>query len=559
MHIPATQHALQLVGPDELRLNTAKAVPAPGARQVLCRVEVCGLCFSDLKLLKQFSAHARKSPVISGVDESVLDQIPSYVPGTAPTVPGHETVIQVVAAGPQVRHYKVGERYLVQTDWRWLRTASSNAAFGYNFEGALQEYVLLDERILISPEGASMLLPAARNKSASAIALCEPWACVEDAYVVRERQTLAPEGALLIVAEAEIAANVLQNLFSDFDLPRSVTWLAPRRPPAEWRLPVQVISELDAAPDESFDDVIYFGANAEMVEALFDKLAPHGLMNLCLCGGRFGRPVVTALGRVHYGGIRLTGTPGGDPADGLRRIPATGEIRKGNKIHVIGAGGPMGVMHVVRNLCQGVPGVSLYAGDLSDERLAALSAIAAPLAARRDLGYHPYNARTSSPTGVAFDYAVVMAPVPALVAAAVGQAASRGIINIFAGIPAHVAGPIALDAYVDKGCYFIGTSGSTLADMQAVKQKVEANQLDTNVSVAAISGLEGAVEGIRAVEQQLIPGKIMVYPACKGLGVTPLPRLAQTHPAVFQCLEQGLWTRRAEEALLAAYAGRDGV
>ena len=113
----------------------------------------------------------------------------------------------------------------------------------------------------------------------------------------------------------------------------------------------------------------------------------------------------------------------------------------------------MGVMHVVRNLCQNVPGITVYAGDLSDERLATLSAISAPIAQRNHLGYHPYNAKTNPPAGVAFDYAAVMAPVPALVAAAIGQAAPRGVINIFAGIPATVSGPMDLDAYCAKGCY----------------------------------------------------------------------------------------------------------
>jgi hypothetical protein len=32
-----------------------------------------------------------------------------------------------------ITRYKVGDRFLVQTDYRWLPTASSNAAFGYNF------------------------------------------------------------------------------------------------------------------------------------------------------------------------------------------------------------------------------------------------------------------------------------------------------------------------------------------------------------------------------------------------------------------------------------------
>jgi threonine dehydrogenase-like Zn-dependent dehydrogenase len=552
MQIPSTQRAVQLVGPDQLQLNSAKAVHQPGPHQILCRVEVCGLCFSDLKLLKQFSAHVRKSPVLTGITEGALKEIAAYVPNAAPTVPGHEAVVTVVAAGAQVQKCKVGGRYLVQTDYRWLRTASSNAAFGYNFEGALQEYVLLDERVYVAPDGQSMMIEITSDKSSSALALCEPWACVEDAYVVVERQTLKPGGRLLIVADAKPDACVVDKLLKQYT-PAKFACVSAFPPPPALAMHPEKCADLAAVPEHAFDDILYFGANAETVEKLFAKLAAQGLLVICQCGQKFGRPVTTAVGRVHYGGIRIVGTPGSEPSDALRCIPATGEIRKGDKLNVIGAGGPMGVMHVVRNLCQGVPGVSVYAGDLSDERLAALTAIAGPIAQQNNLGYHPYNAKTSAPAGVAFDYAAVMAPVPALVAAAVAQAAKRGLINIFAGIPATVSGPMDLDAYCAKGCYFIGTSGSTLDDMLALKRKVENGQLDTNVSVAAVSGLDGAIEGIRAVEKQQIPGKILVYPACRGLGVTPLPSLGKNLPAVFQALENGLWTKRAEAALLAAF------
>src|SRR5581483_10422950 len=115
--VPDKQRAVQLVGPDQLRVNESKPVFQPGAHQVLCQVKV----------------------------------------------------------GPEVKRFKVGERYLVQTDYRWLPTKSSNAAFGYNFEGALQEFVLVDERVITAPDGESMFIPAPEDLSASAIALCEPW------------------------------------------------------------------------------------------------------------------------------------------------------------------------------------------------------------------------------------------------------------------------------------------------------------------------------------------------------------------------------------------------
>jgi len=144
IEIPATQRAVRLTGPDQLVLDPCKPVIRPGPSQILCRVEVVGLCFSDLKLLKQFSSHARKGPVVSGLDAKILDSVPGYVPDEAPTVPGHEPVVTVIETGSTVRQFLAGERYFIQADWRWLKTASSNGSFGYNFEVALQEYVLLD-------------------------------------------------------------------------------------------------------------------------------------------------------------------------------------------------------------------------------------------------------------------------------------------------------------------------------------------------------------------------------------------------------------------------------
>ncbi len=155
MTIPGKQRAVQLVGPDKLEFNESKPVHKPGPHQILCRVEAVGICFSDLKLLKRFSKHARKTAIASGVDPEILKEIPSYVPDDEPTVPGHEAVVRIAEVGKGVERYKPGERYLVESDYRWLPSDGSNASFGYDFEGALQEYVLMDERIITSPEGES--------------------------------------------------------------------------------------------------------------------------------------------------------------------------------------------------------------------------------------------------------------------------------------------------------------------------------------------------------------------------------------------------------------------
>ncbi len=551
--LPETQQAVQLVGPDKLLFNDSKEVHRPGEHQILCRVEAVGLCFSDLKLLKQFSSHVRKSEIVSGIDLEILKEIPSYVPGEKPAVPGHEAVVRIAAVGPGVEDFKVGERYLVQTDYRWIRTASkSNAAFGYNIEGALQEYVLIDKRIATSPEGDSMMIPVSEEMSCSAVALVEPWACVEDSYACRERTILKTGGQMLVVADREIEADTFCIFLERYGRPAQITFVSKTAKLTGLNTKVISVKNISELKDAAYDDVIYFGSDADTAEALFAKVGVDGLLNIVLCGDRFGRDILTMVGRVHYGGIRIIGTTGHDPAESMRYIPRTGEIRDGDKINVVGAAGPMGVIHVVRNICQGVDNVSVYAGDMDDKRLESLTKTAAGLAKKNGVQYRAYNPSRDK-IEVPFDYIALMVPSPELVDKAVCQAGKGAIVNIFAGIPATVSGKIDLDSYIEKQLYFIGTSGSVLDDMKAVLSKVEAGRLDTNVSVGAVCGLEGAAEGIRAVEKRLIPGKIIVYPACKGLGLVELNKLDEKMPEVAACLHNGLWTKQAEQRLLQKY------
>ena len=194
--IPEVASAVQLTGPDALTLNRTKPVPQVGPDQILGKVEAVGLCFSDLKLLKQFDQHARKAEILSGISPEVLAEIPSYRPRTEPTVPGHETVIRVVAKGDNVKGVRLGGRYLVETDYRWLPTPNSNASFGYNFEGGLQQYVLLDQRVITSPKGSCFV--GGLGGSVGIVGALVMWAAW-DAYAVKERTTLKIGGRMLVV------------------------------------------------------------------------------------------------------------------------------------------------------------------------------------------------------------------------------------------------------------------------------------------------------------------------------------------------------------------------
>jgi len=206
-------------------------------------------------------------------------------------------------------------------------------------------------------------------------------------------------------------------------------------------------------------------------------------------------------------------------------------------------------MHVIRDVCSGRSNVTVVATDMDDARLASLGQKAQPLAQARKTSLRLVNTAKTK-LSEKFSYIALMAPVPALLAAAVNDAAPACLINIFAGIPAPVKHPIDLDTYIEKHCYMFGTSGSTIRDMKLVLQKVQTNQLDTNCSVDAVSGMAGAKDGIAAVENRTLAGKIIVYPQLHDLPLTPLTELPQKFPSVAKLLHAGQWTSAAEQELL---------
>ena len=344
----------------------------------------------------------------------------------------------------------------------------------------------------------------------------------------------------------------MADFFKKYGKPSKITWVSKYSFLVDLDSKINTAASISDVENDSCDDILYFGSDTKTVEKLFHKVASHGLFNIVLCGGEFKGNVNTPVGRVHYGGIRIIGTTGNNPGESMRFIPQTGEIRSGDKINIVGAAGPMGLMHVVRNICQKIEGIIIYADDIDDKRLEALTNIVEPLANKNGVGYKPYN---SAKTRVkdSFDYIVLMVPILDLVVSAIQSASENGIINIFAGIPATVYADINLNEYIKKHLYYIGTSGSTIEDIKVILNKVESGNLDTNVSVAAISGLDGAIDGIRAIENRTIAGKIIVYPGLKNFDLTTLKQLSKTAPQVAKYLNMGFWNRQAEKKLLEIF------
>jgi hypothetical protein len=309
-------------------------------------------------------------------------------------------------------------------------------------------------------------------------------------------------------------------------------------------------ADVAALPVESFDDIVYFGTDAERIEQLQGLLATRGVIDIVLGGGRIGRPVALDVGRVHYDLTRWVGTAGSAAAAGYAIAPPDGELRAGDRVAVIGAAGPIGFMHSIRTALSPLPGLSLTAIDIDDARLARLADIAGPLAASRGIPAVFLNSRTMRPEP-GFDYVAVLVPAPPLVAEAVDLAGDHALVNVFAGLAAGTRAALDLDAILAKGIYLFGTSGSGIPDMLAVLAKLERGELDTNISVDAVCGMEGVGEALAAVEARTTGGKIVVYPALHELGMVRLAELSERLPSVAAALHDGRWTRAAEDALLA--------
>ena len=189
--------------------------------------------------------------------------------------------------------------------------------------------------------------------------------------------------------------------------------------------------------------------------------------------------------------------------------------------------------------------------DLSDERLANLTKVVGPTAQKNGVPLDIVNT-ASTPLEYGYTYATCLVPVPALVSQAVDLLAEGGILNAFAGIPAGTFGDFDLQGIIERRIFMLGTSGSDVSDMRTVLRKIEAGIIDTTISLWAITGMAGFGDAINAVMDRTSGGKIMVFPMMHDLGLTPVSELAEKLPTVAAKLDAaGLWTKEAEEALLA--------
>lgn len=517
-----------------------------GPDELLIRHDACGLCFSDIKVINQGQTHPR---IYKNMQ-------------TDPVVLGHEVSMTVIGVGENLKdQYHVGDRLTLETD---IATEGKMLAYGYYFQGGLSQYSVIDRRIINSDNGNNLIKINPIMGYAES-GLTEPWACVVAAYRLEYRSGIKPGGTIWFIGAggdkpytisagfdkaAHPARMLLTNVPAGFG-----AWLRSRA--RDLGIETVEAPDVTAPPVEFVDDIILLGADPALIETVSPHLDQFGILAI-LDDKPMPRKVSVDVGRVHYHRWVYVGSTGVDIADAYQRVPVRSALKKGGRAWFVGAGGPMGRMHVQRAIEFADGPTTMVCTDVSDLRLGELCNSFEPEARSKGIEWvciNPNNkeeyARIMAPYfQKGFDDIIMLVPVPPVISDAGQHLAPGGVMNVFAGVARGTMVNLDLsDSYL-KDNRVIGHSASVMSDMQLVLTKWNDNQLSPNRSVAAIGSLSAARDGLKAVKETTYAGKVVIYPNIKEFPLTALADLKDKLPSVFAKLKDGEWTNEAEEEFL---------
>jgi threonine dehydrogenase-like Zn-dependent dehydrogenase len=526
-------------------------VPLPqyGPDALLVRHDAVGQCFSDVKVIRAGQQHPRIYRDM-GVDPVVL---------------GHEVTFTVVGVGEDLRdQYQVGDRFIVQAD---IYVDGVNLAYGYEIQGGLSQYNVIDQRVLNGDDGC-YLVPVQPETGYAESALTEPWACVVAAYQLAYRTGLKPGGTTWIIGTGNggdrpytISAGFDQASHPErlllTDVPADFAgWLKARA--EALGVAVVEVDTIDAPPVEPVDDIVLLGADADVIEAASPYLDDFGVLAI-VADEPLARKVEVDVGRIHYNRWLYVGGSGPDVARAYSDIEVRSELKPGGRAWFVGAGGPMGRLHLQRALADPQGPRTILCTARSDRRLSYVQAVhqaeaeakGVALTCISQVDRAVYEETVRAVAGPGFDDVMIMAQSADAVAEAAGHAVAGGVINVFAGLARGTMAPLDLSDVYLRGVRIIGHSGLTLRSMGMALGRVESGALSPNRLVAAVGSLSAARDGLRAVSDAVFPGKVVIFPQIKDLPLTPLPELEEKLPTVYARLRNGReWTKEAEEEFL---------
>lgn len=533
-------------------------VPKPGANQLLVRVDSVGLCFSDVKLINM----GRKHPKL--YDRDLTKE---------PTRLGHEACLTIVEVGEYLKDtYTPGQRVAVQPD---IYQDGKSTAYGYTIPGGLIQYHLIGPEMLETDEGAC-LLPVDSSMGYAEASLLEPWGCVLASYTQRRRLDPKKDGIMWILGTSTDTSEY--HFSAGLDAPSTI--ILSNVPEAVAHLvarsSAKIIVRDDIAEDqygalsqeftdgEGFDDIVMLDPrSASVVGSVATHIARRGTLNMVGKVALDGL-VDTDVGRLHYDYIAFIGNQGPDIAASYGEKRNRCELSSQGTTVFVGAGGPMGQMHVQRAIEIPDGPSTIIATEVSDQRLAAIVERFAPLAEKNGRKLLTFNPQTSKQSlkkfvmevtsGKGADDVVVSVPSAGVMAEADTLMNENGMMVFFAGVPNGTMAPMNLsNVYLSNGQY-TGTSGLTLDDQRQVLDQASQGSLSPGRSVGAIGGMNVALEGIKAVIEGRYAGKIVIFPQFDDLPLLGLDDLKEALPEIAEKLEPGnMWTRKAEEALFEKY------
>ena len=531
------------------------AIPEPNDNQLLVRIDTVSVCFSDVKILKQGGSH----PKLYNRD---LRHDPTRL--------GHEVSLTIVKVGKNLQdRYKPGQRLAVQPD---IYQQGKSTAYGYTVPGGMIQFHLIGDEVLQTDAGAC-LLPLEDDMGYAESSLLEPWGCVMAAYTQRRRLTPKQGGIMWIIGQPGDSTTYTFSSGLDApasfiltDVPASVKDLVSASAANCVERNGLTPADYEALSKEftngvGFDDIVVLQpTSASTVGEIARFIARRGTLNLVGSTPLDGLAQVD-LGRLHYDYIAFIGNNGADIAASYGEERNRCELRPGGSTVFIGAGGPMGQMHVQRALELPNGPKLVIATEISDERLETLSNMFQPLAekqGRKLLFFNPNSSKQSfhdfvmeATNNEGVDDVVVSVPVAALMEEGDTVMKPDGMMVLFAGVPNGTMGNVNLSNVYLSNAQYTGTSGLTIDDQAAVMERRVAGTLSPGRSVAAIGGLETAAEAIESVIEGKYPGKVVIFPQIRNLPLTGLKELKERLPEVAEKLgEDNMWTNEAEEVLI---------
>ena len=532
-------------------------VPEPADDQLLVRIDSVGMCFSDVKVINQ----GRNHPKLYNRD---LEKYPGRL--------GHEVSLTIIKVGENLKsQYYAGQRLAMQPD---IYQDGKSTAYGYTIPGGMIQYHLIGAEVLETDAGACLLPVEAEDMSYAASSLLEPWGCVLGAY--RQRRRLAPKagGIMLIVGnpgdkrEYQFSAGLdAPAKIILCDAPDSVKALVDATDAEVLvRDGVEDFAALsqELAEGEGFDDVILLDPrSANKVSEIAKEIAFRGAMNMVGSQPLDGLPS-SDLGRLHYHYVAFLGNQGPDIAASYGEERNRCELAADGTAVFIGAGGPMGQMHVQRAIQMEDGPKVMIATDVNESRLDALNERFVPLAEEYGKKLYVINPITSEQSlydlvmeltdNKGAEDVVASVPSAALMTEADTLMNENGMMVFFAGIPNGTMGELNLSNVYLHNAQYTGTSGLTIDDQAAVLKRAEEGVLSPGRMVAAIGGMNAGLDAIDGVINSSSPGKIVLFPQIENMPLMSLDELAEKLPDVAEKLGEGnVWTPEAEEALIETY------